>query len=60
VSHRHANFIQADPGGRADDVAALMAEVQRQVRDRFGVLLRPENHLVGFAQADRPLAEGER
>ena len=25
VSDKHANFIQADPGGSADDVAALMA-----------------------------------
>jgi UDP-N-acetylmuramate dehydrogenase len=48
VSHRHANFIQADPDGSADDVAALMREVQRRVRDETGVLLRPENHLVGF------------
>jgi UDP-N-acetylmuramate dehydrogenase len=54
VSHRHANFIQADPEGRADDVAALMAAVQRRVLDRFGVLLRPENHLVGFTDEVRP------
>ena len=29
VSTKHANFIQADEGGRADDVYALMAMVQR-------------------------------
>ena len=48
VSTKHANFIQADPDGRADDVRALIAEVQRRVRDEFGVDLHPEVRLVGF------------
>lgn len=48
VSTKHANFIQADPGGCADDVFALIREVQRRVRDNHGVVLRPENVLVGF------------
>lgn len=48
VSTKHANFIQADPGGSADDVFALMVEVARAVRDHSGVSLRPETHLVGF------------
>jgi UDP-N-acetylmuramate dehydrogenase len=55
VSTRHANFIQADPAGSADDVAALMAHVQRVVHERTGVLLRPENHLVGFPPGAGPL-----
>ncbi len=33
VSTKHANFIQADAGGRADDVFDLMAEVRRRVRN---------------------------
>jgi UDP-N-acetylmuramate dehydrogenase len=45
---KHANFIQADDGGSADDVLALMAEVQRRVREHSGVDLHPETHLVGF------------
>ena len=49
VSSKHAHFIQADPGGSADDVAALIAEVQRRVRDAFGVELHPELRMVGFA-----------
>ena len=49
VSPKHANFIQADPGGSADDVAALIAEVRRRVRAATGVALRPELRLVGFA-----------
>jgi UDP-N-acetylmuramate dehydrogenase len=48
VSAKHANFIQADDGGRADDVAALMAEVRRRVREATGVDLHPETRLVGF------------
>jgi UDP-N-acetylmuramate dehydrogenase len=48
VSTKHANFIQADDGGSADDVLALMAEVQRRVREHSGVDLHPETHLVGF------------
>ncbi len=48
VSDKHANFIQADPGGSADDVAALMAEVRRRVLDHSGVDLHPETVMVGF------------
>jgi UDP-N-acetylmuramate dehydrogenase len=60
VSPRHANFIQVDPEGSADDVAALMRLVQERVRDRFGVLLRPENHLIGFEPGQGPIREPER
>jgi len=42
VSQRHANFILADEGGRAADVIELIAEVQRRVKDRFGIELEPE------------------
>jgi UDP-N-acetylmuramate dehydrogenase len=48
VSRKHANFIQVDPGGRASDVVALMAEVRTAVRDRFGIELAAETRLVGF------------
>lgn len=48
VSEKHANFIQADPGGSADDVLRLMLEVQRRVRDATGTQLVPETRLVGF------------
>ena len=48
VSIKHANFVQADPGGSADDVAALVAEVRRRVQEVHGVDLHPEVRLVGF------------
>jgi UDP-N-acetylmuramate dehydrogenase len=58
VSTKHANFIQADEGGRADDVVALMAEVQRRVEAATGVLLRAETRLIGFGPNSRSLVEG--
>ena len=48
VSTKHANFFQADPAGSADDVAALMQEVQRKVQQHSGVRLQPEVRMVGF------------
>jgi UDP-N-acetylmuramate dehydrogenase len=48
VSPKHANFIQADPGGSADDVRALIAEVQRRVGDAVGVTLTTEVRMIGF------------
>jgi UDP-N-acetylmuramate dehydrogenase len=50
VSTKHANFIQADPDGSADDVLAVIREVQRRVHDAFGVDLHPEVRLVGFGE----------
>ena len=51
VSPKHANFFQADDGGTADDVRALITEVQRLVDERMGVRLEPELRMVGFPQA---------
>lgn len=48
VSTKHANFFQADPGGSADDVRALVGEVRRLVAERVGVTLRTELRLIGF------------
>jgi UDP-N-acetylmuramate dehydrogenase len=48
VSEKHANFIQADDGGSADDVHRLIVHVRRTVAERFGVDLRPEVRLIGF------------
>ena len=48
VSDKHANFIQADEGGLADDVRRLLDHVRAVVADRTGVTLETEVHLVGF------------
>jgi UDP-N-acetylmuramate dehydrogenase len=58
VSPKHANFIQADAGGSADDVAALIGEVRRRVRATTGVALRPELRMVGFPAEVRAEVEG--
>lgn len=52
VSEKHANFIQADDSGSADDVLRLMREVAGRVWEAFGVRLRPEVRLVGFTNAN--------
>jgi UDP-N-acetylmuramate dehydrogenase len=49
VSTKHANFIQADEHGSADDVSALIDHVARVVHERLGIELRPEVRRVGFA-----------
>ena len=48
VSEKHANFIQAAKGGKADDVRALMSAVRDAVFDRLGVWLTAEVRLLGF------------
>jgi UDP-N-acetylmuramate dehydrogenase len=58
VSTKHANFVQADPGGSADDVLALMGEVRRRVEEAFGARLEVETRLVGFENS-RPHVEVE-
>lgn len=47
VSTKHANFIVADPGADADDVWALIAQIQMQIHDRFGIDLEPEVQMIG-------------
>ena len=54
VSPKHANFFQADEGGSADDVLALIREVQRLVVERMGVRLEPELRLIGFDEETTP------
>jgi UDP-N-acetylmuramate dehydrogenase len=56
VSPKHANFVQVDPGGSADDVRALIEEVRTVVEKRSGVTLELENRLIGFD--DTPSSRG--
>ncbi len=48
VSTKHANFIQVDSQGSADDVAALIIDLIARVERFANVELRPENRLIGF------------
>jgi UDP-N-acetylmuramate dehydrogenase len=52
VSEKHANFIQAEKGGRADDVRALMEHVRGQVLAQCGVSLSAEVRLLGFEEGE--------
>jgi UDP-N-acetylmuramate dehydrogenase len=52
VSEKHANFIQADKGGRADDVRALMDHVRAGVLAHSGVPLSAEVRLLGFGEEE--------
>jgi len=47
VSPKHANFIQADKGGSADDVWRLIEHVRVEVLRQTGVGLIPEVRMVG-------------
>lgn len=55
VSEKHANFIQADSDGSADDVLGVMGVVRERVREATGFDLRSEVRLLGF---DKPVSEG--
>jgi UDP-N-acetylmuramate dehydrogenase len=49
VSEKHANFIINREGATAADINAVIVELQTRVRDRFGVLMRPE--VIGLGMA---------
>ena len=46
VSEKHAGFVINVGGATCADVLALMAEVQRRVKERSGVTLEPEVRVV--------------
>ena len=48
VSSKHANFIQVDADGKADDVRALIDLVRRSVARSLGIELVTELRMVGF------------
>jgi UDP-N-acetylmuramate dehydrogenase len=52
VSEKHANFVQADDGGSAADVRAVIEAVRTRVHAETGFLLRSEVRLVGFDDTD--------
>ena len=59
VSPKHANFIQADDGGSADDVRRLIDHVRAVVAERTGIELVPELRMVGFPDSPTPTVVGE-
>ncbi|MEX0768536.1 MAG: FAD-binding protein [Microthrixaceae bacterium] len=59
VSMKHANFIQADAQGSADDVLRLMLQVAQSVREHSGLQLQAETVLLGFAPQSDQSQSGE-
>lgn len=55
VSAKHANFLQADDDGSADDVRRLLDLVRAEVLAQTGVSLVPELHMVGFPDVPPPM-----
>jgi len=47
ISGKHANFIVNHGGATAEEIRHLIALARCTVRDRFGVWLEPEVHLLG-------------
>ena len=48
ISEKHANFVQADPGGSSDDVNELIRTVAARVFEEADIELRTEIRRVGF------------
>jgi len=48
VSPIHANFIVNTGGATAEDVCTIMREMQRKVKEIYGIELRPEVKFLGF------------
>ena len=42
VSEKHANFIVNEDNAKANDVAALVEEIQKEVKERFDIDLITE------------------
>ncbi|MEP6757558.1 MAG: UDP-N-acetylmuramate dehydrogenase [Actinomycetota bacterium] len=47
VSSKHANFIVAEPGATAADVATLIGRIQERVEAATGIRLVPEVRVIG-------------
>jgi len=50
VSRKHANFIVNRGDATAEQIERLIRHVQKTVKERFGVELRTEVHIVGEAE----------
>jgi UDP-N-acetylmuramate dehydrogenase len=53
VSAKHANFIQGDPGGSADDILDLIGEVRRRVAEDTGTWLEIECRIATSSSCRR-------
>jgi UDP-N-acetylenolpyruvoylglucosamine reductase len=47
LSPKHANFVENTGAATTADILEVMAEARRRVRERFGVVLKPEVQVLG-------------
>lgn len=50
VSHQHANMIINVGNATSADIIAVAQEMQRLVKEKFGITPQPECQLIGFAE----------
>ena len=48
VSEKHAGFVVNHGGATAEEVRFLISQVQKKIRDQFGVHMEPEVRFLGF------------
>ena len=54
VSEKHAGFVINQGGATAEEVRFLIRQVQKKVRDQFGVTLETEVRFLGFDDEVQP------
>ena len=53
VSEKHSGFVINRGGATAEEVLFLIKQVQKKVKNRFGVTMEPEVRMVGFADSSK-------
>ena len=54
VSEKHAGFVVNHGGATAEEVRFLICQVQKKIRDQFGVHMEPEVRFLGFEDEVTP------
>ncbi len=53
VSFQHANFLINTGNATSADFIALADEIQQQIKEKFGIMLEPEVHILKRVQEER-------
>ena len=48
VSEKHSGFVINKGGATAEEILFLIKQVQKKVKEQFGVTMEPEVRFVGF------------
>ena len=52
MSEKHSGFVINRGGATAEEIAFLIAQVQKKVEQQFGVRMEPEVRFVGFEEGE--------